>query len=127
MCHLVWQPPTWDRVSNQKHRKSSKKAWERSVTKAWTGQGDETAQFSPDLTDSQIEDIELEVAQGQEGVLIQDRCHKRTFYCQMGQIVGASAGEHTTYIFVEYVNSGAVHGRPMTWREIEEKVKRAKK
>jgi hypothetical protein len=126
MCHLPWQPPQWDRVSNQKHRTASKRNWERSTTRAWTGEKNETAQFDPNLTDGQIERMEIEATTG-EGIQIQDRCHKRTFYRRINQIIGASAGEHTVYIFVEYHNTGAVHGRPMTWNEIEAKLKRATK
>lgn len=126
MCHLPWQAPVWDRLSNQKHRKSSTKSWDRKVTKAWTGQPEESAQFDPGITDAQIESMEIEATQG-EGVQIQDKCHKRRFYRDMGQIIGASAGDDTTFIYVEYVNSGPVHGRPMTWKEIQDKIRRAKK
>jgi len=46
---------------------------------------------------------------------------------KLEKVIGASDGKKTQYIFVEYVNSGSVHGRPMTWQEIEEKVQRARK
>ncbi len=42
-----------------------------------------------------------------------------------GRVVGASEGEKTEYIFVEYTNNGHVHGRPMTLRQIREKLRRA--
>jgi hypothetical protein len=118
MCHLVWQPPVWDRVSNQKHRKSKKKNWARSVTKAWTGNPDETSQFDPNLTDDDIARMELECVEGQ-GQQLQDRCHKRTYFRKMDRRIGASAGEFTEYIFVEYLNSGLVHGWPITWDDLK--------
>jgi hypothetical protein len=90
----------------------------------------ETAQFDPGITDAELSDMELQTVGDENnlprGTLIQDRCHKRTFYRDMGRVIGASAGERTQFIFVEYVNSGTVHGRPMTWREIQEKVRRAR-
>jgi hypothetical protein len=42
----------------------------------------------------------------------------------MGQEIGASAGEKTALIYVEYMNSGAVHGRPITREQINQKIKR---
>jgi len=32
----------------------------------------------------------------------------------LGFPVGASEGQETTYIYVEYNSSGPIHGRPMT-------------
>jgi hypothetical protein len=127
MCHLQWQPPFWDRLSNRKHMKANKRSWERSLTKSWTGAPDEPAQFDPNLTEAELEEMELEIARGDGGTLIKDICHKRTFYRDMGRDIGASLGEMTSYIFVEYHNSGDVHGRPMTLKQIQEKIKRANK
>jgi len=126
MCHLPWQPPTWDRLSHRKHRKSNKKLWERSVTTAITAEADETSQFDPNLTDDEIAAMELAAVQGR-GTSIQNRCHKRTYYLDTGRIVGASKGEQTRYLFVEYVNSGSVHGWPITSAQVDEKMRRARK
>src|SRR6266545_813650 len=103
MCHLEWQAPYWDRLSNQKHRKSNKKNWSQSLTKALTAERDETSQFDPDLTDADIEAMELACVGG-AGTLIDDRCHKRTYFQQMDRRIGASAGDFTNLLFVEYVN-----------------------
>lgn len=128
MCHLTWQDPQWDRVSNRKHRKSNKKNWERSITTALTGEKDETAQFDPNLTDEQLESMQLACVRTKDdevegrGTLIKDQCHKRTFFRIMGAIIGASSGEKTSILFVEYVNSGKVHGRPITQKELDDKL-----
>jgi hypothetical protein len=120
MCNLPWQDPFWDRLSNQKHRKSNKRTWDRSMTRAMTAERDETSQFDPYLTDQEIATMELDCIQGQ-GHLISDRCHKKTYYRKMDRTIGASAGESTPYIFVEYVNSGLVHGWPITWEQLRKK------
>ena len=87
------------------------------MTKAMTADGDETSQFDPNLTDEEVAVMELECVQGQ-GRLIRGRCHKRTYFRKMDRTIGASAGEFTPYIFVEYVNSGLVHGWPITWEQL---------
>jgi hypothetical protein len=63
MCDLPWQAPVWDRRSNQKHRKSNKRTWDRSMTKAMTAAGDETSQFDPNLSDEKVAMMELECVQ----------------------------------------------------------------
>ena len=93
-----------------------------------TGEKDEVAQFDPNLTDVQLASMHLEcVAKNGSGKLIKERCHKRTFYVEMGAVIGASSGEKTKILFVEYVNSGKVHGRPITQKELDDKLKRADK
>lgn len=50
--------------------------------------------------------------------------HVRYFwqeYPNLGFAVGASMGEETTYVFVEYHSSGVVHGRPMIMEELRSK------
>lgn len=123
MCNVEWNEPKWDQIGHRKHRKSNPKHWERSLTTAMTGDGDETAQFDPAITDQQIQKLEMDCVAGVEGAgtLIRDRCKKRTYYIQMNQEIGASAGKKTNFIFVEYVSSGFVHGRPITWDELKKK------
>jgi hypothetical protein len=58
------------------------------------------------------------------GTPISDRCHKRTYYRKMGKVIGACSGEKTEYIYVEYHNTGPVHGRPMCKKLLEEKIRR---
>jgi hypothetical protein len=125
MCNLTWQKPRWDSLTYQKHVKSNLKSWERSLTTALTGEDGEAAQYDPTIARSAVEAMEMRALK--DGVLVQDRCHKRTYYLKIDDIIGASAGEQTQFIFVEHLCSGPVHGRPMTWPEIERKIKRAKK
>ena len=123
MCHLTWQDPRWERISIRKHRKANKWSWERSIATAVTGEPDEPSQFDPNLTDDEIERMQLDCVR-REGTLIRDECHKRTFFRRMGAVIGASAGVKTEFIFVEYVNSGLVHGWPITEAQLEKKRRR---
>ena len=58
----------------------------------------------------------------EKGTPIGDRCHKRTFYQRMNSVIGASAGEHTNCLFVEYINTGLVHGWPIAESELQRKL-----
>lgn len=40
--------------------------------------------------------------------------HKRMYFMDMGYIIGASSGFETSYLYVEYLSCGSVHGRPVT-------------
>jgi hypothetical protein len=102
---------------------ANRRNWDRSVTVGLTGRPREPAQYDPNLPTETIKKMEMEcIRVGKEGggQLIQDRCHKRTYWKEMGQVIGASAGEKTCFIFVEYHNSGQVHGRPITWKELRD-------
>src|SRR5882724_1128165 len=112
MCHLQWSDPVWDKLSNQKHRRAQKRSWDRSITTAWTGEPDEPSQFNPHLSDAQIEEMELACIR--DGDQIQDKCHKRTYWARLTDVIGASAGEKTQFLYVEYLNTGNVHGWPIT-------------
>lgn len=47
--------------------------------------------------------------------------HVRRFFKEMPYVVGASNGEETRYVYVEWGSSGNVHGRPITRKELEQK------
>lgn len=120
MCHLQWQPPQWNRNAHQKHRKANVTMWNRSVTTAMTGEPEEPSQFNPYLSDPEIEKLEVACVTG-GGVAIKDRCHKRTYWMKTGQEIGACTGQKTRYIFVEYLNSGTLHGWPVSWEILRKK------
>ena len=46
---------------------------------------------------------------------------KRCFYKRMEQVVGASEGKETFYVYAEWSISGAVHGRPISEDELRKK------
>lgn len=47
--------------------------------------------------------------------------NRRMFFVDTGHSIGASAGEETSFVYVEYLSSGEVHGRPMTEMELRRK------
>ena len=46
---------------------------------------------------------------------------KRQYWKHMDRIIGASSGQETSYVYVEYHMSGHVHGRPITEGELRKK------
>lgn len=120
MEQLSWAEPVWDSRSYRKHLKSTKKQWERSITRALTKEKGEPAQYDPNLTEDEVRTMEISCVKG-EGTLVRDRPHKRSYYRHVGRRIGASSGEFTEYIYVEYHNSGSVHGYPITWSELVSK------
>jgi hypothetical protein len=115
-----WPEPVWDTRSYRKHLKANRRQWERSVTRAWTAEKGEPSQYDPNLSLEEIRDMEIGCVTGR-GISIRARLNKRTYYRKMGRTIGASAGEYTEYIYVEYCNSGSVHGYPITWDELVSK------
>jgi hypothetical protein len=93
------------------------------MTKGWTAEKDEPSQFDPNLSDAEIEAMELACVQDERN-LIRDRCHKRTYFRKLDRDIGASAGVFTPFIFVEYVNSGLVHGWPISEPLLQRKLGR---
>jgi hypothetical protein len=60
-----------------------------------------------------LEESEYELPEQKENV--------RSFWAECSKEVGASSGEKTKFIYVEYQNDGTVHGRPMTKQELIDK------
>lgn len=84
----------------------------------WT-KGEEPARYKPGLSIS-IEDMEMQcVAQGTE--LPKSHPTRRMFYRKYDFVVGASKGEETQYVYAEWHQNGAVHGRPITLAELRTK------
>jgi hypothetical protein len=95
-----------------------------------TGPPNGRAQFDPNLTDADLERLQLEcvrsgmelaAANEQAGLILFDRCHVRGFYRRFTNVIGASGGEFTYLMYVEYHNSGNVHGRPIIESELDQK------
>jgi hypothetical protein len=43
------------------------------------------------------------------------------YFMDAGRIIGASEGREVQYIYVEYLTSGEVHGRPVTIEQLRKK------
>ena len=46
---------------------------------------------------------------------------KRRYYLEFAFIVGASKGKETKLVYAEWHIKGPVHGRPITWDELQKK------
>jgi hypothetical protein len=60
--------------------------------------------------------------------IIPPKPHVIEFFIEVTDLdfaVGASQGEMTNFIYVEYHQVGTVHGRPITWSELRRKFKHA--
>jgi hypothetical protein len=76
------------------------------------------------LTEPQIRRLELRCVQESGAAIIPPKHHVIEFFMEItdfGFSVGASNGEETDYIYVEYHQAGAVHGRPITWNQLQQK------
>ncbi len=98
---------------------------------AGTNRGPKIAKYHIALTPPIIRRLELgciEVADetnesaGTE-ILPQLKPHVREFWREVVEldVVGASLGEETKFIYVTYQSCGIVHGRPMTKRELRQR------
>jgi hypothetical protein len=128
MCDLPWREPYWDKLSNRKHRRENLTNWQRSITRTLTSLPDEASQFDPNITDEDLARMLIESVNADPdsslhlGTPIRSVCHKRTFYREMSAVIGACNGEMTPYLYVEYHNSGLVHGWPISESELRRKL-----
>lgn len=114
----VWLPPRW--AANPKHLPAYNEDWDSVVRK--TGQRRGIARYSPALTAAQIENMEMDCVRAPLGTeLPRPKDHVRAFFQEFDFEVGASQGQRTNFIYVEYHTSGVVHGYPITETELESK------
>lgn len=67
----------------------------------------------------QIEALEMRCLS--DGRFLYERGPVRYYWFDYGEIIGASKGEQTTYVLIEYHQNGNVHGHPVTWQELRDK------
>lgn len=122
-----WPEPFW--VNLRKHVPPPNVDWDELVEASTSG----VAVFKPEFSAPQDRE-QLEMRCVREGVLFKEEAHKRRYYLELAEVVGASDGEETTFVAVEQLQNGQVHGRPIAWREIQramsdraERTKRRKK
>lgn len=74
--------------------------------------------YHPNMTRAMIERLEMDCVSGKGlEILPHPKPNVRMFWMDvlgLGFPVGASGGQETNLIYVEYNSSGPVHGRPMT-------------
>ena len=110
-----WAEPRW--VRYKKHLPPQGIAWKELV--AETGESGGEAYYRHRMSEGEHRRIETECITPER--LFRETGHKRMYYMDMEKLVGASAGQETNFLYVEYLSSGEVHGRPITVDELRRK------
>lgn len=66
-----------------------------------------------------IEQLEMDCFQN--GAFLYESGPVRYYWHECDEVIGASCGEETYFVLIEYHQSGCVHGHPVTWQELEDK------
>jgi hypothetical protein len=107
----AWKEPTWTRYNN-KHRPRAGVPWNQIIKETTNN----PAKYHPDITDDKHKKLELDcVAKGQ---LIDESGSVRSYYMDVGYLIGASDGMETTIVYAEHGRSGDLHGRPITKEQL---------
>ena len=87
--------------------------------------GQRVAKYHCSLTETAVRDMEVRCVQELGAAIIPPKPHVIEFFMEitdLGFPVGASLGQLTNFIYVEYHQAGTVHGRPIiTWNELRRK------
>ena len=118
MAGLPWQEPYWV-ADRPKHWPPKADLWNEVVGQ--TGTRGCPARYGPHLTIDDIERIELECVHGAGVEFDSPHAHVRYYFQELEFDVGASQGHLVRHIYVEYHQSGAVHGRPISVEELRQK------
>lgn len=104
----VWAPPRW--VFYNKHRPPPGLAWNTLVHE--TGKPKGEAFYHARISVERQQKLEMDcIANGR---LFSTIRHKRMYFIKMDDIIGASSGLETSYLYAEHLACGQVHGRPIT-------------
>jgi hypothetical protein len=114
-----FQQPRWLSKGERKHIPESNASWEILLERSQGREGD--AWYHPNLAHSRIQRIEMDTVRDTNEVLSKRRGHVRYYWRHVGFLVGASKGEPTEYVYVNYAQEGAVHGYPITVDGLREK------
>jgi hypothetical protein len=110
-----WATPRWQQY--EKHRPPNVIGWRELV--AETGKPGGEAYYHGSV--SRIEQQEMEMGCIEPARLFRQLRNKRMYYADIGRRIGASDGENTNFLYVEWLISGEVHGRPITVAELKRK------
>ncbi len=95
------------------------KLWDRGIIAAQTAEKGHPSIYDPSLTDGEIREMEMSCVTGAGTELPRTLSHVRRFYRDFGTVIGASEGQKTEYVFVQYTSDGTVHGYPATSKYLE--------
>jgi hypothetical protein len=109
---LPWASPIWNRYRG-KHRAKQSASWNQIVKTTNNG----PAKYRQDFTDSDHEELELRCIR--TGTLIEEVGSVRSYYLDVGRIIGASNGLETSIVYAEHNRTGDVHGSPISPQELQ--------
>jgi hypothetical protein len=119
-----WANPRWE-GGYTKHHPVQRVSWEQVVEstglRGGRQKGKPVAKYGPhpSITVAFIEQIEMAAVRVAANELLpRVKPNVRAFWSQLEQSIGASDGEVTDYIYVEWHLNGSVHGRPMTRQDL---------
>jgi hypothetical protein len=107
----VWAPMRLEPY--RKHRPPEGLSWQQIVDNTKNG----NALYC--ITEADQRQAEAECLMN--GPLLREIKNKRMFFMEMDQVIGASEGVETKFIYVEWLVSGECHGRPITEQELKRK------
>ena len=106
--HRVWRPYA-------KHRPEPNRSWPEQVDRT----RNDDARYAPWVD---IEQIETQCAQDEGNRFRDDRRPTvRRYWLDAGATIGASNGNETSFVYVEWHSAGFFHGRPITRDELRRK------
>ncbi|MBW3541557.1 MAG: hypothetical protein KY476_14915 [Planctomycetes bacterium] len=115
---LPWRDPYWV-ADRPKHWPPRPELWREIIQR--TGDKGVPARYSPDLSLTEIEQMEMACVLGAGIEFDSPEAHVRYFFQEFENSIGASAGSLVEHIYVEYHQSGPVHGRPISIEELRRK------
>src|SRR5438105_1554421 len=109
----VWLPPYW--CDRAKHVPPAGAGWQTVVQ--LTGRSNAPAVYHPGVSSAaERERLEMECVRLTQPFAV--RGITRLHFMEFGDVIGASTGEETKFVYAEYHISGVVHGRPITRDEL---------
>lgn len=112
----MWPEPIW--VDLKKHIPPPRIEWPDLVQS--TGHQNSPALYHPSFR-SPEQRCNLEMQCVRKGSLVKEDEHMRQYYLNVGETIGASKGQETSYVYAEFLKTGQVHGRPITEGELQRK------
>jgi len=107
-----WAQPQW--IDYKKHIPPTTVQWPAIVASTRNA----NALYHP----AEVQNLQqLEMACLIDRVAFRELRNKRMYFIDAGRVIGASEGVETPFLYVEWLSSGEVHGRPITEGELRQK------
>jgi hypothetical protein len=111
-----WAKPVWQPYKKHLPPNQRKKLWAQVVRE--TREPGHKGYYHPDFLGN-IENLETSALE--RGHSLYEEGPVRYFWVEFVETIGASRGEETTLVLVEWHRNGYFHGHPVTWEELKRK------